>query len=394
MLLDDALRYHQLNWSIIPIRRNTKKAACKWKKYQETQPDRERLENWFGQGKYTSLAVILGEVSGGLVCRDFDDMGAFKHWAAEHPDLSQKLPTVETGRPGRHVYATAEIEQIRAVSPSKGSIVDLGDGELRGGGYCLLPPSKHPEGTAYCWLIPLPDELPFIPDLQAAGFLDSFSATESTRDNRDNGEQQRSTEVIELIERVSPNWLDLGGCEDAKRAIIESLPTGPGKRNQQVFKLARALKAIPPLQDAHGKDLEPFVRLWHEQAKPVIRTQPFEETFIDFLRAWPKVKFPKGAEPMSQIFAAAVNAEVPPVAMRYEQEQLRLLVALCRELQRAAGEGPFYLACRTAGRLLGVDHTTAWRWLFLLQEEGILKVMSKGSQATGKANRYRYVPGL
>ena len=94
---------------------------------------------------------------------------------------------------------------------------------------------------------------------------------------------------------------------------------------------------------------------------------------------------------MAQIFAKAVNTDEPAVARRYEQGQLRLLVALCQELQRAAGERPFYLSCRTAGRLLGVDHTTAWRWLFLLEHHQVIKTVAKGSQSTGKASRYRYL---
>jgi hypothetical protein len=151
------------------------------------------------------------------------------------------------------------------------------------------------------------------------------------------------------------------------------------------------LKAIPALADADAKQLKPCVQAWHKLALPIIATKPFEETWIDFLRAWPKVRFPKGTEPMTQIFSAACAADVPAVAEHYEQEQLRLLVALCQELQKATGDGPFYLSCRTAGRLLGVDHTTAWRWLFLLVQDGVLQEVTKGSQQTKKASRYRYL---
>ena len=67
-----------------------------------------------------------------------------------------------------------------------------------------------------------------------------------------------------------------------------------------------------------------------------------------------------------------------------------LLVAVCRELQRASGDKPFFLACRTTGRLLGVDHTTAWRWLFLLTHKGIIEEVEKGDRAKRRASRYRY----
>lgn len=176
-----------------------------------------------------------------------------------------------------------------------------------------------------------------------------------------------------------------------ERAIVESLPRGPGQRHKLVFELARGLKGIAALSDADPRDLRPYVQQWHKAALPVITTEHFEETWIDFLRAWPRVKFPKGVEPMTQIFARAKASELPDIATNYQQAELRMLVALCRELQRAAGDGPFYLSCRTAGRLLQVDHTTAWRWLWLLEQERVLNVAEKGSQSKRRASRYRYI---
>jgi hypothetical protein len=54
-----------------------------------------------------------------------------------------------------------------------------------------------------------------------------------------------------------------------------------------------------------------------------------------------------------------METDFPEVAHQYDSIGLRRFVALCRELQRAAGNGPIFLAVRTADRLLGVDPTTA-----------------------------------
>jgi hypothetical protein len=178
-----------------------------------------------------------------------------------------------------------------------------------------------------------------------------------------------------------------------EQAILRSLPAGPGKRNERVFEFARTLKAIPALADADPKSLMPYLRRWHEMAKPVIGTQPFDETRIDFLRAWPRVKFPKGEIPLAPVLEAVSRMRPPAVADQYEGDQLRMLVSLCRELQRASGTGPFYLSSRTAGRLLDVDHTTAWRWLWLLEQDGVLAVVEKGSRQSGRATRFRYRGG-
>ena len=122
----------------------------------------------------------------------------------------------------------------------------------------------------------------------------------------------------------------------------------------------------------------------------MIATEPFEETWIDFLRAWPKVKFPKGKEPMEQILDEA-KKNLPKVAERYEQSELRLLVSLCRCLQRSAGDDVFYLAAGKAGKLLGVPKTKAWRWLWLLEQEQVISVVEKGQLKARRASRYRHL---
>ena len=84
-------------------------------------------------------------------------------------------------------------------------------------------------------------------------------------------------------------------------------------------------------------------------------------------------------------------AELPEPALQYEQQELRLLVALCRELQRACGTGPFFLSTRTAGQLLGINHVRASRWLRGLRHDGILELVSRGTRQDRLASRYRYL---
>jgi hypothetical protein len=92
-------------------------------------------------------------------------------------------------------------------------------------------------------------------------------------------------------------------------------------------------------------------------------------------------------------FRRAVAGVPPPMAVElYDEPPVLLLAGLCRELQRAAGDEPFYLDCRTAGRLCGVPRMTAWRLLAVVfVADGILEPGAKGSQATRRANEYRFV---
>jgi hypothetical protein len=343
--------------------------------------------------------------------------------------LVDRLPRVATHR-GMHVYCTARQDQVaniraRIGRPNGVGAIKCRDGELRVGNGCysVLPPSRHPKGGHYRWDNPLPTGAPPVVDLVEAGFATAIDANACNRD------AQRATEAMSSVlsadsvhsvvsgdsvhsghsagsvlsglsgdSALSGVSVPLcctgaggGWSDEIERAIVESLPTGPGRRNEQVFALARALKAVPGVSDAAAKGCKPFVQRWHELAKPVITTKPFEETWIDFLRAWPKVKFAKGAEPVAIALKLALESSEPKIAVQFEQEQLRLLVGLCRELQRSAGANAFFLSCRTAGRLIGVDHSTASRWLFLLVVEGVLKIAVKGGSDTQKATRYEYL---
>jgi len=94
---------------------------------------------------------------------------------------------------------------------------------------------------------------------------------------------------------------------------------------------------------------------------------------------------------MVAVFEKAKAGAVPRAAEKYEQPALRLLAALCRELQRESGDRPFYLACRTAGRLLDVDHTTASRWLFLLTHDRLIGEAETDGPNRRRARRYRYL---
>ncbi len=187
--LSAALAYARRGWSIIPVTNigKDKKAACPWKQFQTTRPNELTLRQLFSRPDVSGLAVLLGSASGGIVCRDFDRMDAFKRWALSHTELARMLPTVETCR-GRHVYFRGP-----------DGYYEFGDGEYRGDArhYCLLPPSRHPDGPTYTWLVPLPSgELPIIeparPDFSKPGMKQRRQRrTEKNTDNRADRRKQK-----------------------------------------------------------------------------------------------------------------------------------------------------------------------------------------------------------
>jgi len=385
-LLDIALLYHQRGWSIIPIKAGTKEAACKrWKPFQSQRPDQKKLRRWFTRGD-CGLAVICGEVSGGLVCRDFDAMEGYERWKELYPDLAATLPTVATAR-GRHVYFRA----------TEQTIVKLVDGELRGNGYCLLPPSRHPDGPQYRWLVPLPDgDLPLINDVREAGFLPDVTQKaqkpQKAQELSEGARTPRKSQVMEGEEVVSA---PVQAAINA--AIKQTIPSGPGKRRAELFELVRRLKALPEFEKLASTEIEflkPYLQEWWKRAKPHTsgKHPRFEQSWQDFVFAWEEARIPYGAT-MQGIFDKAKNAVPPQKAVeRYGAGSLRaLLAALCRELQRYNGNRHFYLSGGIAGPQLGVSDVHAWRWVKSLEQDNIIRTVKKHPRGSRLATEYEYL---
>lgn len=383
-LLAAALSYAERGWSVIPLRAADKLPAIRWKPYQRTRAAEPQLLKWFDGTAELGVAVLFGDVSGGLASRDFDTLESYQRWASNHPGLARCLPTVATAR-GRHVYCRASAEHVAAVrqmigKPDGKGAIALAAGELRvGASYSALPPSRHPSGHVYRWLIPLPDgELPIV-DLLAAGFvpLPSPSATPPIPQSTHNTTQ--------------PHEIVFVSVSDIDAAISATLPAAVGERHYRIFEFARRLKSLPELANATAADLIGHVRRWHATALPIVGTKAWDDTWLDFMAAWNGAKYAAGREPLASVLARADAAEPPDVALAFGNPALRRLIALCRELQRANGDKPFPLACRAAGDLLGVDRDSLAKLLRRLCHAGILHCEALGDFARHRAAEYRYL---
>ncbi len=140
--------YLQAGLSLIPCSPTTKNPLLHaWKPYQTRQPTAEEVTRWF-QRQESAVAIITGQVSGGLTVLDFDAPPLFVPWvqrvSATQPNLLAGLPLVQTPSGGFHVYfrsAALRGNQKLAVDPARpgGKYTLI---ETRGeGGYVLAPPS-------------------------------------------------------------------------------------------------------------------------------------------------------------------------------------------------------------------------------------------------------------
>jgi hypothetical protein len=171
--LEYAQSYRRAGLSVIPIKVDGSKAPklSAWDEFKGRRADTQQVSEWFDRDSPPGVAIVGGEVSGGLMVVDFEFLDFFDEWVAlvedQAPGLTAKLPTVRTpGKEtigGRHVYlrsaaaampsrklarmTRAEAKQ-RAGDPGRTTAVEV-KGE---GGYVLAPgcPREcHESGRLY-----------------------------------------------------------------------------------------------------------------------------------------------------------------------------------------------------------------------------------------------------
>ncbi len=139
-----AVDYRERGWS--PIRLKGKIPAEPWAEYQERRMPLEEIEAkpWPGVG------IVTGAISD-LAVLDFDSPEAEVELTRRgHP----ATPMAKTAR-GMHAY----FQHPGGELPTR---IGLGSGlDLKGdGGYVVAPPSKHPSGAVYEWIISPEDAEP------------------------------------------------------------------------------------------------------------------------------------------------------------------------------------------------------------------------------------------
>ena len=115
--------------------------------HKDASTDLAQIDEWFGKSILSNLAAITGPKSGILVLDVDGEAGALS--LAELENKFGKLPPcsfVKTGK-GKHFYFRYPEVGIQ------NSVSKLGPGlDIRGaGGYIILPPSLHQNGSYYEW---------------------------------------------------------------------------------------------------------------------------------------------------------------------------------------------------------------------------------------------------
>lgn len=212
-VLTAALGYAARGWRVFPVRgkRPALDLAPRWSESSTTDP--AMIASWYAGTTGLGVAVDLG--ASGLVVVDTDHPELIP---ADWPDL--------TGWPYRGNPDRASFLYRRNGTPVPQASHPWG--ELKGaGGYVVLPPSPHPSGVAYRWLLDRLDGDP--PTLPA----DLAALVAPARPNVPTGEPwtpdrvPTSAEHEVAVEHVG-RWLD----------VVAATPEGGGRyggRNRTLF---------------------------------------------------------------------------------------------------------------------------------------------------------------
>ncbi|GAI02157.1 unnamed protein product, partial [marine sediment metagenome] len=141
-LLEAALTYQKRGWSVFPVNSQTKRPLIEWKPYQERIASPEQIKKWWTQYPYAGIGLVTGKISNDIVL-DIDGPEGKKYIKGK--DIAP-TPCVKTKR-GEHYHFKHPGFTIQNFAKKKGL-------DLRGdGGYVVLPPSKHPSGSKYEWIL-------------------------------------------------------------------------------------------------------------------------------------------------------------------------------------------------------------------------------------------------
>lgn len=178
-LLEQALHYRNIGLRPIPLRRdgepgrhwkepNLNKIPG-WLPYKINSPTEEEVVRWFGDGVDANIGSVIPQ---GIIIVDFDGGEALGRAGGKRAEamlnahgvvLPENAPRVMTGN-GYQVYLTVEHDfqklgglQFINTNGAK-PFVEI----LTNGNYGILPPSVHPSGRNYEWIVE-PDEIPPAP---------------------------------------------------------------------------------------------------------------------------------------------------------------------------------------------------------------------------------------
>jgi len=372
---------------------------------EKATSDTAKIKRWWKQWPTANVGVATGAQSG-IVVFDFDGCDGERTLNKLAHDVPSILETRvhRSGSGGTHLFYQHPGWHVgNAVRRLPGM-------DIRGdNGLIIVPPSNRTSNV--CYSVQNESAISVIPE-SLMSLLNQCHKEDD--ENEEDIENERVMKSIKQGLEEKKGSLLIAKREQIQLALKESLPTGQGRRNRQVFALARRLLAVDGIsQQIPAVEFRSIVQRWYKMAQQTASRlnftidSEFEETWSDFTYCWGKVRYPVGAS-LRPVFDHVVRmdaeGEIDPLAWnalayfgRTENGPQRLLISVLMELAKRAGGKPFSLAC-TAGAAeftrLGfekVDNKWILRRLGTLVVEKILHCVDPGKagpKGVGKPAMY------
>jgi len=342
---------------LLPWPRKSKGTKRRWKHLELTAMDDEgHLAKLRDAG---NIGVALGRVSEGLVSIDLDQSSYVDAFLEANPLLRNTLRTKARRGCNIWVRCAAEYPPAQRLKNSSGEEI----GEWRGDGNQTIIAGTHPEGMRYQFVV---KSLAVTMNYDAIIWPESILPPHTTESKRVRG--VREYKVVDLSVVYGKSGSIEAFCSD--NPISKIAPTGPHQNNASLFKLARLVRDYESVigRLATEEELEFFFEQWTPLARPFWRAGLTRDDYwAEFLEADGYARVGLNEDPIDLALSRAKAKPLPEVP-GFKEEPIRLLVAICRELQQITGSNPFYMPTRKVAKHLGVHYTEVARRLRILEK--------------------------
>jgi len=256
-ILDSALEYAEFGWQVVPIKPRDKRPIFDdWP--QKATSDADAIAAHWAETPGANVGILLGERSG-IIDFEGDGPDAEKTLLAIFGNEPPVTPTYKSSR-GKH-----RLFFFRADLPGQGkNHFKVGDLEIRTGyggkaAQSVFPPSIHPDGGRYEWLVS-PSECPpaVIGDAVQAWLWNYFD---------------EPTAALDINKRASKDWHRIA------EGIVE------GERNDTLASFAGKLFAdlADPFDNGAVGRLYQLMQAWNERNRPPLPDAEVKRTFESIL---------------------------------------------------------------------------------------------------------------
>jgi hypothetical protein len=369
---------------LLPWPTGRKGTRKKWKHLQLT--DMSAPTHLAELEKAGNIGVALGKVSNGLVTLDFDDEDYLEPFLEVNSIVRNNLRT--TAQRGCNIWLRCTSDYPRSCKLNNRSGDEIG--EWRADGNQTIVAGTHPDGVPYRFVVESPAIAIDYGEIVWPDLIRPPDATESQRVRR-----VIEKEVVSV--GVSGGGLQIQASFSVD-LITQVAPTDCHQNNTSLFKLARLVKSYENAIDRSATVLErQFVfDRWCLVARRFWRSElTRDDYYAEFLDACSYARMGLDENPIEVAVSRSKAAPLPQV-QGFTDERIRLLVAICREMQQITGANPFFLPTRTLDEILGVHFTHVARWLRVLEFLEIIQLAPGEVRRRGgnRSPRYNYGPPM